>query len=123
MNNPHPRLNKTAIKWEVSVLQSVVLTWLLQLHLWPQEDCAVFNPYGFLARSHSVVKPHTTVLSYTLRWFKAHFCTAVMLLALSAGMVPFGPGRFSCEVLYARLQGRQGNKPRLAQHRCIRCVL
>lgn len=70
--------------------------WLLQLYLWPQENCAAFK---FLARCHGVVEPHAAVFSYMLRWLKAHLYPAVMSLALSEWMVPFGPVRFCCELL------------------------
>lgn len=72
--------------------------WLLQLVLWPQEDCSL-QAYGFLARSRGAVKPHAAISSYMPRWLKAHLYTVVMLLALSAQMVPFSPVSFSCEVL------------------------
>lgn len=65
----------------------------------PGRLCSL-QAYGFLARSCSAVKPHAAVLSYRVRWLKAHLYTAVMLLELSAGMVLFSSVGFSCEVLY-----------------------
>lgn len=55
---------------------------------------------GFLARSCCAAKPHAAVLVYIVRWLKAHLCTVVMMLELSAGVVPFIPMRFPCEVLF-----------------------